>query len=503
MRALREWSIVAPICVLAAFAVARADVVHLKNGGKVEGRIVEENPASVVVDTGGLRASVDRADVESIERAPPPAPTVSVRSGPHFRVTCHFVSDSCAEEALAAAEAAWPATIEFLGAAPVALERPLDIHVYRKEAEFAAVDAKLNRVPMTKDHNGFSYPASRTAYLVVRPDYDEAAWKRVGAPRDALVGLAHEASHLTAFACLNNAAYHPEWLKEGMAQHVERRVFSASTWGADPALYPATSYDMTRCLRLRREGLLPEPRAIFQSRLGHLDVADRYAVHWAFFEFLLRQEQRSRTDALLATARVLPSGDDLGRRLSDIAEKLWNGKGLDALNEAFRAHVDEFAPTWDIEYGGAFDVGRDSWVESATDAVNAVHAWRVPGAARPDFRVSGAFEILAGDKLAAVELGRTDAGAVVVDFTSKNGLWLYERRYADDSWRSVANSPYVPPAAGARIEFVVHVVGDTIRVDLAGREVLSGTIAGRALTGPWGVTVNPGTTALWTGVKLE
>ncbi|MBI1850863.1 MAG: hypothetical protein HYR85_11015 [Planctomycetes bacterium] len=55
-------------CVLLPALLARADVVHLRSGGKVEGTIVEENTREVVVKTAFGTQKIARTDVASIEK---------------------------------------------------------------------------------------------------------------------------------------------------------------------------------------------------------------------------------------------------------------------------------------------------------------------------------------------------------------------------------------------------------------------------------------------------
>jgi hypothetical protein len=60
------------IASLAVAGAAHADVVRLSRGRKVEGEIVAETATSLVVAVGGARMTIDRADVESVERKATP-----------------------------------------------------------------------------------------------------------------------------------------------------------------------------------------------------------------------------------------------------------------------------------------------------------------------------------------------------------------------------------------------------------------------------------------------
>lgn len=72
-----------------ALAAAAADVVHLRNGGRLEGKVVERGDR-IEVETPYGRVVVNRADVERIERSPVPPGTGAaparrdVRLGPDY-----------------------------------------------------------------------------------------------------------------------------------------------------------------------------------------------------------------------------------------------------------------------------------------------------------------------------------------------------------------------------------------------------------------------------------
>ncbi|MFO7897541.1 MAG: HEAT repeat domain-containing protein [Planctomycetota bacterium] len=64
------------VCAVAALLVcaggARADVIHLKSGGRIEGEIVEQADGRVQIRTinNGIVTTVDEADIASVERRP-------------------------------------------------------------------------------------------------------------------------------------------------------------------------------------------------------------------------------------------------------------------------------------------------------------------------------------------------------------------------------------------------------------------------------------------------
>jgi len=493
---------VVALCVVAAiFGVARGDVVHLKGGGKVEGDIAVETSTTIVVNAADGKVSIDRSDIESIERSATSAPTPpTVRTGAHFRITCHFASDSCAEEALAAAESAWPLTLAVLGVDPRPVDSPLDIHLYRNPAEYAAVNAKLVGGVMS-GYEGFCDRKTHSAHVRVLPDYDDVLWNRVGAPRDFVQAAAHEASHLTMDACFVNGVHAPEWLSEGVALHVEGQVAAVRGWRAADVPDVRESNRMAACLRLRKDGRLPGAWEIFHGRLARFGIDDRYAIHWAFFELLHRREHWEITQKLFADMRGMPAQDDFYQQLSALAEATWGRKGLDELNDSLKKYVDTFRPTWETQ--GNLDVSGGRWIEW-TNIDSPAWAWRVAEIGRRIERMTGSFEIPAGSmREVSIDLGRSEAGFVAVIFNSTDGVRISEYKTADKSWHDVSGSLSGQPIVDAKSEFEIHVVGDSIHVALAGKEVASATLAGRDLSGPWGVGVHAGTTAIWTGVTAK
>lgn len=68
-------ALLGPVLVLlAAFAAAADDVVVLKNGREIHGRIVEERPDLVKIDVGGGKMTYRRDQVEEVRREPETAP---------------------------------------------------------------------------------------------------------------------------------------------------------------------------------------------------------------------------------------------------------------------------------------------------------------------------------------------------------------------------------------------------------------------------------------------
>ncbi len=499
---MRHVRFVALLAASAFAAGARADVVRLRNGGKVEGEVVSETPTTIVVNSAGGKVVLDRALVESVERVARVVPVerTATKTGAHFSVTCHFDDEACAAEALAAAEAAWPATLELLGAEPPTIEHPLDVHIYRDPAEFAAVDAKLTGGKMAGDHSGFADPRTRTAHLLVKPDYDDAVWRRVGVPRDCLASVAHEASHLTVQACIDNGARFPSWLAEGIALHVETKVRIAL--GAGAGVGP--SMRTYRCRDLRKCGLLAEPRALLQSRVDHLDPQDRYALYATFFEFLLRPERLKQTNALFATIRATPAGDDFGARLTAAIDATWDGAALDEMNDAFRRYVDSLQPTWDV-WWGHMDVAGARWVQWSDDD-DGTYAFPAPPIRAKKYIISGSFELAAGAaRQAGVVVGEADAGRVVVLFDANDGVCVQEYRSADKQWHDVEfdGAAKTRRIADAKTSFEIHVVGDAIHVALDGNDVGSVSLKGRGLSGSWGVYAHAKSAVIWTDVALK
>ncbi len=70
---------------MAVLAPLRADTVWLKNGGAIDGRVIQETSDRVVVDTGAGKVSIERSQVDRIERsggAPEAEPPKEVTPAP-------------------------------------------------------------------------------------------------------------------------------------------------------------------------------------------------------------------------------------------------------------------------------------------------------------------------------------------------------------------------------------------------------------------------------------
>jgi hypothetical protein len=58
------------VLLLSLHSHARADVIHLKDGRKITGRIISEDDTEVIIERGTMRAGIPRKDIERIERGP-------------------------------------------------------------------------------------------------------------------------------------------------------------------------------------------------------------------------------------------------------------------------------------------------------------------------------------------------------------------------------------------------------------------------------------------------
>jgi len=59
------------LLVILLFCVsAPADIIHLKNGGRVRGIVVSENQKNVTIDIGGGTVTHDRKDITAIDKEP-------------------------------------------------------------------------------------------------------------------------------------------------------------------------------------------------------------------------------------------------------------------------------------------------------------------------------------------------------------------------------------------------------------------------------------------------
>lgn len=188
MRGAAARAIALAFLVLAPCAALRADVVHLKDGGKVEGKIVAEDAKSVTLDTNLGRMPITRDRIAKIEKGPTAKEELAERE------------KALGKEATADA---WFELAEFAGSKGLKRERE------------RLIDVALKRDPQ---HAGANRARGRVLH--------EGRWM-TPAERDALVKQA-EAAAMTARGLVE---WQGRWITPQEKAHLERgEVLVGGKW---------------------------------------------------------------------------------------------------------------------------------------------------------------------------------------------------------------------------------------------------------------------------------
>lgn len=160
-----------------------------------------------------------------------------VRTGPHFEIRCHraklpeALAGRLADEALAAAESAWPAIDRLL---QVRFAKPAPIDLYALEADFRGVEAGLGGVRgLAQLAVSYAAPAP-AAHVVVWPQLLTADLELLGLPATTRDLVVRAAGQLAA-AVRSPAAAKDPWLAEVVGYAVlETRATARPKPGGDP-----------------------------------------------------------------------------------------------------------------------------------------------------------------------------------------------------------------------------------------------------------------------------
>jgi hypothetical protein len=320
--------------------------------------------------------------------------------------------------------------------------------------------------------------------------------------------VAHEAAHLAGFERIPASPWLPSWLVEGTAMCAEQPALAAMGFQGDAASEPATGRCMTACQRLRREGTMPTAADLVAGRSSPADKWDNLAVSWAFFQFLLKPEQKAAAAALFEAARRTKSEPAAASAFIEAAKRGLAKEKLSALSDAFAKFVDGLKPAWSAR-SGSFSVSGAKWVQWSDVGEGCGLAWRETPVGRAEYSVEGKFEILPGrpESMMIVVLGRSDAGYLAVTFDAKDGVSAFDAKRgksdADIAWTPIASGSRDGPKVGAQHAFACRVTSSVMTVTLDGAEALVVPVAGRDMTGPWGVGTAEGALGIWSDVALK
>ncbi len=443
-------------------------------------------------------------------RSPAP-PVVSVHSGAHLEVVCHFPCGAWGQEALERAEAGWEAVADYLEAESPSKDLTLPtIHLYGAESEYEAVEAYIAGGRF-RDTRGFSSRDSRSAHLLVDASVAEAVGE-VGLPAHYLRAIAHEAAHLATYD-LAAGAYWPPWLAEGMAGWVERETDGIEL-GNPIAADPWASTHLWRAQRLLTAGELPGADEILLGAPLRLTIPDAYAVWTEFFHFMVSGPYRDEMKELV----VAVADDQIPEEyawpvVAAAAEDMFGVDRIAELDSAFRNRLEETQPQWMEVRRSLQPLGdsRDRWLQVATggDPGGAL-AWRVRGLPiEEDLRIEARVQGLGkGPWEARLALGRANGDDPLLLAVDSDGwIRLFEFPSADPASPTLLTEQ-PPPSTD------IDLVGQqSIELEFAPGELWLrwGSLSLEATfeltesepNGVWGIGVGPRSAAIWNELPLN
>ena len=425
------------------------------------------------------------------------------RAGPHFRVLCHFDDGASADAALETAEAIWPLASKMYGLTDAPLDPPLDVHLYRRTADYLAAEHDIG--VGTFDRNlAFSSYETRSSYVAVQPDLTDDALADVGITAQTRHLIAHEAAHLVRYRVSPGLRSHPGWISDGAAIWIEEETLAAHGWSAGGGEDPYIASDMIRAQRLLAGGHLPSATSIVRDQTGDMEMYDRYAVRKLLFRRLITRKDAPAFRAALTKVWALEDGPDFAKRCEAVVTAPYAAEGLAGLDLDFEQFVRSQAPAWD-EVLRCLGTAGDAWVQTAFADHNAV-SWRTASVGAGSYEVRGQIEILPGSGHAQQMnflLGRAADGFVSVAFVAGYGADVFRYHVRDERWEKLATGPTKSVQLWRRVPFRITVDGTKLTVRIDGADVATADLTDHPMSGPWGLGVQSGAAGVWRGVKVE
>jgi hypothetical protein len=426
------------------------------------------------------------------------------RTGQHFRVWCHFDDEKTADAALETVEAVWPSSSSLFGLPDRPLEPPLDVHLYRRAADYLAVERQITGGRWA-ENLGFSDVGTRASHVPVQPDISDETLAAVGLTAQTRHTLAHEAVHLVSYRATAGSRTPPEWVSEGAAIWIERQTLVARGWSAGDEEDPFAATDMVAARELLAGGALPTATQILRGEAQRFGFRQRYAMQWLLFRRLITRNDGAKFRSALLEAMRTPPGADHTKRFNAVVTTPYGTEGGDGLDLDFEQYVRSQRPAW-VEPHRALSTAGGAWVQAAFADTKAI-AWRTAPVGASRYEIRGEVEILPGlgeRDQANVLFGRDDDdGYVSVAFAARDavGIWRYLKR--EDRWERLGAGATNALQLRRRVPFRIMVDRGRITVRVDGAEVVSADVKDRPLSGAWGLGVHQGAAAVWRRVRVE
>lgn len=425
----------------------------------------------------------------------------STQTGKHFRVVCDFENERIAGQALETAEAAWQIATELFAVPDKVPDRPSEIHLFRTVAAYEKTEAELTGGKFRRNL-AFSHWGNRASYIVLQPNCSDETLQQVGLPTMTRQLIAHEAAHLFRYCTMPNFQYHPDWLTDGVGTWIEEQVMTTGNWSPGVEGDPDTSTMMVWAIDLLERGELPSVDHILRDNLNEVSWRKRYAVRWLLFRYLRSTMDQRAFGAIMGKVRQLGGGPKYAQQLNAFIEATLGPDEMKTIDRKFADYLRQRKPQWEQVYRSLDTAGKE-WFQIAFSDKNAI-AWRTEPVGSDEYVLKGKFKILPAEKRQLnLLLGRNVDGFVSIAFDPVFGVTVFEYHAKDERWERRGGTTQNAPKLKRWVRFRIEIAGDQLRITLGRKLVVSVSLRGRSMRGPWGLGAQVGSAGVWCNVKLE
>ncbi|MFH1231613.1 MAG: hypothetical protein V1709_08980 [Planctomycetota bacterium] len=297
----------------------------------------------------------------------------TVVTGNYYRIHCHFKNEQIASEALKTAEIVYPIVAKIFNAKTDKLNNPLEIHLYRTESDYRAIEKKITGGKFAE--NGcFSMPTTKTSHIALSPTCSDATLRAVGLPLLTRRLIAHEGCHLAQYAILPGGLECPDWFKEGLVMWMADLVIAKLGLNLPFEQDPENSKSILDCQELLENGSLPNTNMIIKDELGavkDMHYFYKYGVWELFFHFLKEGKYSNSFESIMRDVRRFGGGTNSYKNLIKHFEESFNKEIFKTLNKDFIDYLKSLKPEWRQEYRSLDTHGKE-WIQIAFEDTNAV-----------------------------------------------------------------------------------------------------------------------------------
>ncbi len=426
----------------------------------------------------------------------------STRSGKHFRIVCHFDNDDVAADALKTAEMVWPVATKLFALPKQAADEPFEIHLFRALADYERADRELTGGKF-KRNLAFSHWSTQSAYILLQPSGSDEILDTIGIPLPTRRLIAHEAAHLVRYATLPNHRSHPHWLADGAASWVEEEVLKRGGWVDGVAEDPNMSTMILKVAKLIEDRQLPAVSVILRDRMDDVEWGARYAARWLLLRFMKDTFDADLFRSIVGEARRLGGGTGYGERLASFVERAIGDDEMRVIDEKFAAYVRAFSPPWEEVYR-SLDTAGKAWTQIAFPDTNAI-AWRTKPVGKENYTLVGRVKLLPGAAHPQMNLllGRSRDGFLSVAFNAGGGVTIFNHHSKENRWENLGFAASDVIRTDSWIRFRAEVGDDAVEISLDRKPVLTASLNGRSMAGPWGLGAQSGSAGQWRKVTLK